>query len=288
MAIRRRIDVDVISHPEQYIAGMAAAIASSKALKAELAGSSGASAVQQSLFGSEAELAGAGAIAAGKTSASFLSKFQSSLSSGFGRFGKSALTDVGEAIGGDVGGVFGSSFATAAGSSLQGALPYVIGGVAAFGALKGALDLADTTAKYEDEVRTIAQITGDSAHGASLLVGELKGLGIETSSTERPLQSFAKTLENGGGALKGFFDRYQSMKDPIDKDAFAMAAFGQRGVVKSSPFATVSRSSSARCSLVDERHRQAAQPGLLQGASRSPSAKTSSRRSPRPPTTWGR
>lgn len=247
MAIRRRIDVDVYSHPEQFIAGMGAATASAATFGNEL----GAVAAKSVASTGATEIAAAGVSAGEVAGAGFLGKFESSLQTGFSRLGKTALTDAGAAIGGETGATFASSFGTAAGSGLSAVLPVLIGVFAAYEVGKTAFHFADDAAQYEESVRRLKLVTGDSAQGASLLIGQLNQLGISSDSISRPITQLAKNIESGGGALKNFFSqeelaqlrhqdlaktigdvasRYQSLADPVERDALAVAAFGNRGV----------------------------------------------------------
>lgn len=252
MAIRRRIDVDVVSHPEQYIAGMAAATAATKTFGAELNATAA-----KSVAGSEAEFAAAGATAAKRTSASFLGTLQASLGTGFSKLGKSALTDAGSAIGGETGATFASSFGTAAASGLSSVLPGLAAVFAGFEIDKEFLKLASGAAEYLMQIRDLSIKTGASAESSSKLAYAFGVLGIDIASTERPLNQFAKSLQAGGGPLKAFLSdqeltklrnedlkqglddvarKYGSIQDPIERAAFATAAFGSRGTAALQPY----------------------------------------------------
>lgn len=138
----------------------------------------------------------------------------------------------------------------AAGELIKGN-PELFGAAIAIGGVFALKKVADATAAYAGEVRGLRETVGGTAEDSSRLVAVFHALGIETDTAQRPLLTLADNLHKGGGKLKDFFDaaeiarfrnqdlsktlvdlgdKYKSIHDPIDRDAFVVAALTKRGL----------------------------------------------------------
>lgn len=133
----------------------------------------------------------------------------------------------------------------------SGGLGSLVGAASIGAAIVGLKKIADETAAYAGEIRTLKAVTGASAEDSSRLVGVLHALGVETSTATRPIVTIASELEKGGGKLKNWFnateiakfrnqdlsktlfdlgDKYKSLTNARQRDAFMVDVLTKRGL----------------------------------------------------------
>jgi len=127
----------------------------------------------------------------------------------------------------------------------------VLFGAASVGAVvAGIKKVADETAAYAGEVRSVKAVTGATAEDSSRLVAILHDLGIEASTVGRPFLTLSQNVSSSTDKFHGLFseselakfrgqdlsrtvldigDKFKTLEDPLERNQLLVDAFGKRG-----------------------------------------------------------